>query len=189
MTSCLLTEPVNIKDYGLIFAGAQKNISIPGLTIVIIRESIFANAHNKTIPTIMDYRTHIDCKSLYSTPPVFSVYLAEKMFQWIKEQGGIEELYKINCKKARILYQYIDESDFYQCGISKKSRSIVNVCFQLVNSNLEEDFIKQAESQGLLALKGHSSIGGLRASIYNAMPIEGVEALIKFMHDFSMENK
>ncbi|GGI77865.1 phosphoserine aminotransferase [Legionella impletisoli] len=188
MTSCLLTEPINVRDYGLIFAGAQKNISIPGLTVVILHNDILANHHNKPLPTMMDYQTHIAHKSLYATPPVFNCYIAHKMFQWIKTQGGVDALFMMNQLKARRLYEFIDESSFYHGSVDEKARSIVNVCFKLINKELEDNFAKQAEQQGLLALKGHRTVGGLRASLYNAMPMEGVEALIQFMHRYAKEH-
>lgn len=189
MTSCLLTEPVNVDDYGLIFAGAQKNISIPGLTIVIIRNDLLSNAPKHGLPTMLDYRTYRTHKSLYATPPTFSCYLAGKMFKWIEEQGGIAGLYEMNCKKAEKLYHFIDESSLYECKVKPSARSIVNVCFNLVNEELQNAFLNQAEACGLLALKGHREVGGLRASIYNAMPMQGIDALIKFMNQFSKENK
>jgi phosphoserine aminotransferase len=188
MTSCLLSEPINVADFGLIFAGAQKNISIAGLTIVIVRNDLLKNEASPVIPTMLDYRTHVMHDSLYATPPGFNCYIAHKMFQWIKAQGGVEALYQINRQKAAALYEYIDESSFYTCRVEGDSRSIVNVCFSIVKSELEAEFVKQAKEHGLYALQGHRTVGGLRASLYNAMPIEGVKALISFMQDFSKEH-
>lgn len=185
MTSCLLTEPINVADYAMIFAGAQKNIANAGLTVIIIRDDLLKTINDSSLPTLLDYRTHVTHKSLYSTPPTFNCYMALKMFQWIEKQGGVENLYKINVKKATSLYQYIDASSFYQCKIANDSRSLVNVCFTLANPSLEELFLKEATMNGLLALKGHKTVGGLRASMYNSMPLQGVEKLIAFMDDFA----
>ncbi len=185
MTSCLLSEPINVRDYGLIFAGAQKNIANAGLTIVIVSEELLASISNEKIPTMFDYRTHSSTNSMYATLPTFNCYLAQKMFLWIKEQGGIEALYKLNCRKAAMLYDCIDGSDFYLCRVAKEARSLVNVCFTLKDPNLEDAFLDAAKEQEMFALKGHRSVGGLRASMYNAMPIEGVERLIGFMNDFA----
>lgn len=187
MTSCLLSEPIHVNDFGLIFAGAQKNISIAGLTIVIIRSDLLRNHLKSPLPTMLDYRVQAKHKSLYATPPSFNCYIAAKMLKWIKAQGGIEALYQMNCKKAAALYQYIDSSSFYHCAVAKESRSMVNVCFSLMNKALENVFLTKAEQRGLYALKGHRTVGGLRASLYNAMPMAGVEALIEFMQDFSKE--
>ncbi len=185
MTSCLLSEPINVEDYGLIFAGAQKNIANAGLVIVIVSNELLATIKNDDIPTMLDYRTHSSTKSTYATLPTFNCYLAAKMFQWIKDQGGVEALYKINCKKAALIYKCIDDSEFYHCRVAKEARSLVNVCFTLDDPMLEEAFIDGAKARGLLALKGHRTVGGLRASMYNAMPIEGVERLVEFMNDFA----
>ncbi len=187
MTSCLLTQPVDISKFALVFAGAQKNIANAGLTIVIIRDDLLSINPGSSLPTMMDYRVHAENKSLYATPPVFNCYIASKMFEWIKKQGGVEALYKVNCQKAEKLYSYIDASDFYQCQIEKGSRSIINIVFSLPNPALEEQFIKQAAKHQLYALKGHRVIGGIRASLYNSMPLEAVEKLIHFMREFSKE--
>lgn len=185
MTSCLLTEPINVTDYDLIFAGAQKNIGPAGLTIVIVRAEALENASQPVIPTMLDYRVHAKHRSLYATPPTFNCYMAEKMFRWIKKQGGVNALYQQNLKKAEVLYKYLDESSFYHTEVSKKARSIVNVCFRLARPELESTFLHEAESAGLFGLKGHRLVGGIRASLYNAMPMAGVEALITFLQDFS----
>jgi phosphoserine aminotransferase len=185
MTSCLLSEPLKVDDFGLIFAGAQKNISIAGLTVVIIRSDLLEVSTGSCLPTMLDYRTHRDAQSLYATPPTFSCYLAQKMLHWINRQGGIDALYQVNCSKAAALYDYIDASSFYHCAVEKSARSIVNICFSLSNKDLEHDFLVQANQRGLLALEGHRSVGGLRASLYNAMPMSGVWSLIEFMDDFS----
>lgn len=188
MTSCLLSEPVNVSDFGLIFAGAQKNIAIAGLTIVMIRSDLLERSPESPLATMLDYRVHAQNQSLYSTPPTFCCYVAHKMLKWIKSQGGVEALYQINCQKAAALYQYIDASSFYHCGVESKARSIVNVCFSLRRPELESSFLHRANQCGLQALKGHRSVGGLRASLYNAMPMAGVETLIAFMRDFAEEH-
>ncbi|WED44643.1 3-phosphoserine/phosphohydroxythreonine transaminase [Legionella cardiaca] len=187
MTSSLLSEPVQVQNYDLIFAGAQKNIANAGLTVVIVKDEFLDTIGKKTLPTMLDYRIHVAEKSIYATPPTFNCYLAAKMFQWIKVQGGIDALYAVNCKKAAKLYSYIDSSSFYYCKVAREARSLVNVCFNLKDATLEELFIAQAHKRNLLALKGHRAVGGLRASIYNAMPLEGVNALIEFMCDFAKE--
>jgi len=187
MTSSILSEPMDVSQFGLIFAGAQKNIANAGLTIVIIREDLVDRLSTNLLPTMMDYRTFVNHHSLYATPPTFNCYVAQKMLQWIKMQGGVRALYPINVQKAAALYQYIDHSTFYQCRVEKNARSLMNVCFTLRNPSFEQEFLKRATQQGLCGLQGHRTVGGLRASLYNAMPMEGVEALIAFMQDFSEE--
>ena len=185
MTSSILSEPIAVDDYGLIFAGAQKNIGPAGLTIVIMREDLLKEPLHP-LPTMLNYQTFIDTQSLYATPATFQCYMAYKMFQWVKSQGGVDTLYQNNIKKAKKLYDYIDASSAYQCHIAKNARSLMNVCFSLIDPTQEEAFLKQANQRGLYALKGHRLVGGLRASLYNAMPMAGVEALITFMQDFSV---
>lgn len=188
MTSCLLSEPIQISDYGLIFAGAQKNIANSGLTIVIIRRDLLAKQREEPLATMLDYRVHAEHKSLYATPPTFNCYLAQKMFSWVKAQGGVEALYAINCKKAARLYDYIDASSYYHCAVKPNERSLMNVCFSIIRPELESEFVRCANQNGLYALQGHRTVGGLRASLYNAMPLAGVDALIAFMHKFSEEH-
>ncbi|MDX1838244.1 3-phosphoserine/phosphohydroxythreonine transaminase [Legionella taurinensis] len=188
MTSCLLSEPIHVADYDLIFAGAQKNIANSGLTLVILSDRLLESINDPALPTMLDYRTYSESHSLYATPPTFNCYMADKMFQWILDEGGVEVLYQRNLEKAKRLYSYIDSSDFYQCKIDPPYRSIVNVCFSLAHSALEELFLTQAKTRGLLALKGHRFVGGLRASMYNSMPMAGVDALIQFMSDFAKEH-
>lgn len=185
MTSCLLTEPLHIADYGLIFAGAQKNIANAGLTLVIISDELLQTVRNDTLPTMMDYRTHVKNRSLYATPPTFNCYLALKMFQWIAEQGGVQALYALNCQKSTMLYDYIDTSLVYKCSVKPGSRSLINVCFSTQNDERDALFVTEAAAAGLLSLKGHRTVGGLRASMYNSMPLEGVEKLITFMDAFA----
>jgi phosphoserine aminotransferase len=187
MTSCLLTEPVKIEDYALIFAGAQKNIANAGLTLVIVHEAFLNTIQNDAIPVMLDYRTFSETHSLYATLPTFNCYLAGKMFRWIKEQGGVSVLYKRNGQKAAKLYEYIDNSHFYHCKVADDARSLVNVVFTLKDPLLENSFLDGAKARGLLALKGHRTVGGIRASMYNAMPMEGVLQLIEFMNDFAKE--
>lgn len=188
MTSCLLSEPLDIKQYGLVFAGAQKNIANAGLTLVIIRNDLLDRAPVPLVPTMLHYKTHAEHRSLYATPPVFNCYLAAKMFEWVKEQGGVDALFQKNCLKAAKLYQYIDSTDFYTTPVDKEARSIMNICFSLKNKELESAFVEKAEQRGLCALKGHRFVGGLRASLYNAMPMSGVDALVNFMSEFAEEN-
>ncbi len=184
MTSCLLSEPIDVSQFGLIFAGAQKNIGPAGLTLVIIRDDLLAITPEHTVPTMLDYRVHAKNRSLYATPPVFQCDMAAKMFKWLKAQGGVDALYQINQAKAAKLYDYIDASKHYVCQVEKPLRSLMNVCFSLVDTHQEAAFLKAAEGKGLLGLKGHRRQGGLRASLYNAMPMAGVDALIAFMDEF-----
>lgn len=188
MTSCLLSEPVDVSKFGLIYAGAQKNIANAGLTLVLIREDLLLREPNPVVPTMFHYKTHADNQSLYATPPVFNCYLAHKMFTWIKAHGGVEALYQLNRQKADKLYNFIDNSDFYTTQVDRNVRSLVNVCFALKNSNLEKKFLELAEQQGLIALQGHRLAGGLRASLYNAMPMAGVDVLVDFMSLFAKEH-
>lgn len=185
MTSCLLAEPIQVSQYDLIFAGAQKNIANAGLTVVIVSDRLLASIQQDHLPTIFDLRTHVAHRSLYTTPPTFNCYLANKMFSWIEEQGGVAALHAINQAKAQKLYDYIDASSFYHCLVEAPYRSFLNVCFKLADPSQEDFFIEQAKKRHLLALRGHRAVGGLRASLYNAMPMEGVDCLIEFMRDFA----
>ncbi|MBA2649895.1 MAG: 3-phosphoserine/phosphohydroxythreonine transaminase [Legionella sp.] len=187
MTSSLLSEPIDITQYALVFAGAQKNISNAGLTLVIIRDDLLKST-GLPIPSMLNYKVQVQHRSLYATPPVFNCYLALKMFHWIKAQGGVEALYKQNCLKAEKLYQFIDASDFYTSAVDKEVRSLVNLCFSIKQKDLETKFLNQSTQKGLLYLKGHRLVGGLRASLYNAMSMEGVDALITFMSEFQKEH-
>lgn len=189
MTSCILSEPIDVRQFGLIFAGAQKNIANAGLTIVIIQDALLARINGKELPTLLDYRTFVQHKSLYATPPTFNCYLAHKMFQWLKKEGGVESLYQKNCIKAERLYQYIDSTSFYHCAVEKASRSLMNVCFRTQSDDLDVRFVREAKNEGLLALKGHRFAKGLRASLYNAMPLVDVEKLIDFMSYFAENNQ
>lgn len=183
MSSCILSQPVDVSRYGIIYAGAQKNIGPSGLAVVIVHESLLGNAQQVT-PSFMDYTQTADNNSMYNTPPTFSWYLAGLVFEWLKEQGGVEEIAKRNNHKAQLLYSAIDQSDFYRSQVHSECRSKMNVPFQLADPSLDDKFLKLADEAGLKALKGHRFVGGMRASIYNAMPVEGVQALVDFMSEF-----
>jgi phosphoserine aminotransferase len=182
MSSTILSRPLDVSKFGVIYAGAQKNIGPAGLTIVIIREDL-VNKIN-TPPTIFSYKTHADADSMYHTPPTYGWYLAGLVFKWIKELGGLTAMAKHNQAKAENLYAAIDNSDFYNNPINPAYRSWMNVPFTLANADLNKDFLAEAKTHGLITLAGHRSIGGMRASIYNAMPKDGVQALVDFMNDF-----
>lgn len=188
MSSCILSRPIDVSKFALIYAGAQKNIGPAGLTIVIVREDMVGQTTTGT-PVMLDYQTHVDADSMYNTPPTFGIYMAGLVFQMLKRQGGLAAMEKTNIAKAELLYAAIDSSeDFYNCPVAKSDRSRMNVPFTLRDASLDGEFIKQADACGLLQLKGHRSVGGMRASIYNAMPVEGVQALVKFMSDFAKKN-
>jgi phosphoserine aminotransferase len=188
MSSTILSREFDVSQFGLIYAGAQKNIGPSGLTLVIVREDLLGNAHIDT-PSIMNYQVLAKNGSMYNTPPTYAWYLAGLVFEWLLAKGGVSAIAKINIEKAQLLYQYIDKSDFYQNSIALENRSLMNVPFWLVNDEFSADFLAQAQEQGLTALKGHRMVGGMRASIYNAMPIEGVQKLVDFMKKFAEGNK
>lgn len=181
-SSDFLSRPINLDRYGLIYAGAQKNLGPAGVTIVLIKDSFADTQANKSIPTILDYKTHI--KKIFNTPPVFAVYMVNYVLEWLEENGGINHFQSLNQKKSETLYAEIDRGDFYNGTVQKDSRSKMNVTFRLNNNHLEEKFLTEAKSNGLLALKGHRSVGGIRASIYNACPMESVNALVDYMKGF-----
>jgi len=187
MSSTILSHKIDITKFGLIYAGAQKNIGPSGLTIVIVRKSLMGQAHLNT-PSIMNYQLLSDNDSMYNTPPTYGWYLAGLVFQWLKALGGVTAIAKINAQKAQLLYQVIDNNPFYYNNVDVKYRSLMNVPFWLNNKNLNTEFLASAKEQGLMALKGHRIVGGMRASIYNAMPLAGVEALVNFMNDFSQKH-
>ncbi len=187
MSSCILSQKINVADYGVIYAGAQKNIGPAGLTIVIIREDLIGNVPD--LPTMLDYKTHADEGSMFNTPPTYGIYIAGLVFQWLLNKGGVSEIEKINEHKAKILYDYIDGSDFYKGTVVKKDRSLMNVPFIIGDAALEKKFVSEAEATGFINLKGHRTVGGMRASIYNAMSVEGIEHLVAFMEDFKAKNK
>ena len=183
MSSTILSRPIDVSKFGMIYAGAQKNIGPAGLTIVIIRDDLLGKASAQT-PAMLNYQTHADNDSMYNTPPTYSWYMAGLVFAWIKEQGGLAAMAEVNQRKSDKLYATIDASDFYANPVAKHNRSWMNVPFTLKNASLDADFLQGAAEQGLVTLKGHRSVGGMRASIYNAMPEEGVDALVAFMKAF-----
>ncbi len=188
MSSCILSEEVDVSKFGLIYAGAQKNIAPAGLTIVIVRKDLLGNA-SPICPTMLNYAIHDKNDSLYNTPPCFSIYMSLLVFRWLKELGGVKAIQKINEEKAKMLYDFIDNSTFYTNKVAVKDRSIMNVPFVSPSEELDAKFVAEATKAGLVSLKGHRVTGGMRASIYNAMPVEGVKALIDFMKKFELENK
>ena len=182
MSSDFLSRPIDVDKYGLIYAGAQKNAGPAGVTIVIVRDDFLKKAKNETVPTILRYQTHAE--RIFNTPPVFAVYLANYVFEWIQEKGGLDLFAKFNRRKADLIYNEIDRDDFYEGMVEKESRSTMNITFRLNNQDLETSFLKEAAGHNLIALKGHRSVGGIRASIYNACPMESVEKLVEFMCSF-----
>lgn len=189
MSSDILSEPVDVTKYGLIFAGAQKNIGPAGVVIVIIREDLITDEVLPGTPTMLKYKTHADNGSLYNTPPAYGIYICGKVFKWIKQKGGLEVMKKLNEEKAAILYDYLDSSSLFKGTVVKEDRSLMNVPFVTGSEELDAKFVKEAKAAGFENIKGHRTVGGMRASIYNAMPIEGVKALVEFMKKFEAENK
>ena len=188
VSSCFLSEPVDVSKYGIIYGGVQKNIGPAGTVIVIIREDLITEDVLPGTPTMMKYKIHADNKSLYNTPPAYGIYVCGKVFKWLKAQGGLGVMKEKNEKKAGILYDFLDNSKLFKGTVRKKDRSLMNVPFVTGNEELDAKFIKEAQAVGFVNLKGHRSVGGMRASIYNAMPIEGVEKLVEFMKKFEAEN-
>jgi phosphoserine aminotransferase len=187
MSSHILSRPIDVSQYGIIYAGAQKNIGPAGLTIVIVRDDLIGTTIAGT-PTMFDYKVHADNDSMYNTPATYGIYMAGLVFKWLKSKGGLAAMEKMNITKSSLLYDYLDASDFYHSPIAVENRSRMNIPFTLKDASLDESFLKQAQQNGLLQLKGHKLVGGMRASIYNAMPIEGVQALISFMKQFEQAN-
>lgn len=183
MSSTILSRPIDVSKYGLIYAGAQKNIGPAGLTIVIVRDDLIGQA-KETMPAMFDYKIHVDNDSMYNTPPTYSWYLAGLVFEWLKDQGGLQGMAEINQRKAEKLYAAIDASDFYTSPVEKNCRSWMNVPFILASTELDSVFLEEAAKNSLVTLKGHRSVGGMRASIYNAMPEAGIDALVTFMAEF-----
>src|ERR1035437_8995611 len=183
MSSDILSRPVDVSRYGLIYGGAQKNIGPAGLTIVIVREDLIGNPLPIT-PSAFDYRQPADNASMYKTPPTYAIYIAGLVFKWLKQQGGLAEIERRNIAKARLLYDYLDQSKFFVSPVEPRDRSRMNVPFKLRNEALDDAFLKGAKAHGMVQLKGHRSVGGMRASIYNAMPIEGVRQLVVYMREF-----
>ena len=188
VSSCFLSEPMDVTRYGLICGGVQKNIGPAGTVIVIIREDLITEDVLPGTPTMLQYKTHADAKSLYNTPPAYGIYICGKVFKWLKRQGGLAAMKERNETKAKILYDYLDQSRLFKGTVEPKDRSIMNVPFVTGSSELDAKFVKEAKAAGFESLKGHRSVGGMRASIYNAMPMEGVEALVAFMKKFEEEN-
>lgn len=188
VSSCFLSEPIDVTKYGLIYGGVQKNIGPAGVVIVIIREDLITDDVLDGTPTMLMYKTQADANSLYNTPPSYGIYICGKVFKWIKNMGGLEAMKAINEKKAKILYDFLDDSKLFRGTVVKEDRSLMNVPFVTGNDELDAKFVKEAKEAGLENLKGHRTVGGMRASIYNAMPMEGVEALVKFMRKFEEEN-
>ena len=186
-SSGILSEPIDIDKFSLIYGGAQKNIGPSGLGFVIVKKDLLGNAQSIT-PNLLNYTLIHEGESMSNTPPTFAWYVAGKVFKWLKSLGGVEEIGKINNRKAKKLYQFIDDSNFYENNINKENRSIMNVPFLLGNDDLDTKFLSESKNAGLLALKGHRSVGGMRASLYNGLPEEAVEALIEFMDDFEKKN-
>lgn len=182
MSSNILSSSYNVSDFGLIYAGAQKNIGPSGLTVVIVRKDLIGLKEN--LPAMLDYKVQADNGSMYNTPPTFAIYAAKLMFEWLQELGGVAEIEKINRKKAAMLYETIEASRLYRSPVDKESRSLTNIPFVTGDAEMDKLFIKQAENKGMINLKGHRSVGGMRASLYNAFPLEGVEELINFMKEF-----
>ena len=188
VSSCFLSEPLDVTKYGVIYGGAQKNIGPAGVVIAIIREDLIPDELPDSVPTMLRYKTHIDGGSMYNTPPCYGIYICGKVFKWIKKQGGLEGMKAINEKKAAILYNYLDASKLFHGTVEKSSRSLMNVPFVTGDADLDAKFIKEASAAGFENLKGHRTVGGMRASIYNAMPVQGVQALVDFMKKFEAEN-
>jgi phosphoserine aminotransferase len=183
MSSNILSRPVDVSKYGLIYAGAQKNIGPAGLTIVVVRDDLIGKG-SPTPPTMLDYKTHAENESMYNTPPTYGIYIAGLVFQWLKKHGGLAAMEKKNIEKSSLLYDFLDQSSFFQNPVRKQDRSRMNVPFTLKNAELDEEFLKGAKARGMVQLKGHRSVGGMRASIYNAMSLEGVRTLVEYMKEF-----
>mgnify|MGYP001780878995 FL=1 len=187
ISSCVMSEEIDVSKLGLLFAGAQKNLGPAGVTLVIVREDLIGDAMDIT-PTMLDYKTHADNGSMYNTPPTYGIYVLKLVLEWIKEQGGVKALQEINEKKAKILYDYLDSSKMFKGTVVPEDRSLMNAPFVTGNEELDAKFVAEAKAAGFVNLKGHRTVGGMRASIYNAMPVEGVEKLVEFMKKFESEN-
>ena len=187
MSSCIISEPVDVSKFGVIYAGAQKNMAPAGLTIVIVREDLLDYAEEK-MPTMLEWKIMAENGSMYNTPPCYTIYMAKLVYEWILSIGGLEKMKEMNEKKAALLYDYLDSQSYYTAPVKKESRSMMNVTFVTGDADLDKKFASEASKAGLKNLKGHRSVGGMRASIYNAMPYEGVEALVNFMKKFAEAN-
>lgn len=188
VSSCFLSEPIDVSKYGIVYGGVQKNIGPAGMAIVIIREDLIPEEVDSFVPTMLAFKTQADAGSLYNTPPCYTIYMCGKVFKWLKANGGLEAMKERNEKKAKILYDFLDQSEMFKGTVVKEDRSLMNVPFITGDDELDAKFIKEAKENGFENLKGHRTVGGMRASIYNAMPIEGVEALVSFMDKFEKEN-
>lgn len=188
VSSCFLSEPMDISKYGIVYGGVQKNIGPAGMVISIIREDLITEDVLEGTPTMLTYKTHADAGSLYNTPNCYCIYMCGKVFKWLKAMGGLNAMKERNERKAKLLYDFLDESQLFKGTVVPRDRSLMNVPFVTGNQNLDAKFVKEAAEAGLENLKGHRSVGGMRASIYNAMPVEGVEALVAFMKKFEKEN-
>lgn len=188
MSSSILSQEIDVNKFGIIYAGAQKNMAPAGLTVAIVREDLIGNALDIT-PTMLNYQTHADNGSMFNTPPTFAIYMCSLVCEWLDKLGGIKEIQKVNEYKAGLLYDFLDNSSMFKGTVEKKDRSLMNVPFVTDSDELNAKFIKEAKENGLVNLKGHRSVGGMRASIYNAMPVDGVKKLVEFMKKFEMENK
>ena len=187
-SSCILSEPIDVTNFGMIYAGAQKNMGPAGLTVVIIREDLIGKARDIT-PTMFDYKTHADNGSMYNTPPTYAIYICKLVLEWINDViGGLDKMAEINRKKAQLLYDFLDQSKLFQGTVVKEDRSIMNIPFVTGEKDMDKKFVSAAEAAGFVNLKGHRTVGGRRASIYNAMPVKGVEDLVAFMAQFEKEN-
>ena len=189
VSSCFLSEPMDVTKYGLVYGGVQKNIGPAGVVIVIMKKELITEDVLPGTPTMLRYKIHADAQSLYNTPPAYGIYICGKVFKWIQKMGGLEAMKKHNEEKAKILYDFLDESSLFKGTVVKEDRSLMNVPFITGNEELDAKFVKESKAAGFENLKGHRSVGGMRASIYNAMPIEGVKALVEFMKKFEVENK
>ena len=189
VSSCFLSEPVDVTKYGMIYGGVQKNIGPAGVVIAIIREDLITEDVLPGTPTMMKYKTHADANSLYNTPPFYGIYICGKVFKWLKKMGGLQAMKELNEKKAKILYDFLDQSELFKGTVVPEDRSLMNVPFVTGDADLDAKFVSEAKAAGFENLKGHRTVGGMRASIYNAMPMEGVEKLVEFMKKFEAENK
>ncbi len=189
MSSCFLSEPIDVKKFGMIYAGAQKNVGPAGVTICIIRDDLLARTPRQPLPAYLDYRLHAENGSMYNTPPTYGIYICGLVFKWLLKEGGLAARKANNEKKAKILYDYLDSSKFFKPYVDKDSRSLMNVTFRTPSDELDAEFLEGAKKYRFTNLKGHRSTGGLRASLYNAMPIAGVEALVKYMKEFEEAHK
>lgn len=189
VSSCFLSEPVDVSKYGILYGGVQKNVGPAGMVIAIVREDLITEDVLEGTPTMMKYKTHADAGSLYNTPNCWSIYVCGKVFKWLKQMGGLKVMKERNEKKAAVLYDFLDNSRMFKGTVKKEDRSLMNVPFVTGDKELDARFVKEAEAAGFINLKGHRSVGGMRASIYNAMPVEGVEKLVSFMKKFEEENR